>query len=322
KASQGDDLFVAPNPDFGATFTYYLKEDLKTREQTRAEREKDIAERGGDTPYPGWDALREEELEEDPAVVLTVRDADGDVVRHLTGPTAKGIHRVSWSLTYPSTDPWVQAREDEFFDMGNPEDGVLVEPGTYTVHLSTRVDGELTDSGKSQSFVVKPLHDGGTLPGASPSDAVAFRRQLAEMQRATGGAGRLLGDTSRRLEAIRQTLDRSTVDGSRLGDEVRAMSRRVADMQERLSGNVRRGMANDPGPVSISARLSVVSLGTDFSVHGPIATHRQSLAIAQERFEELKNELNRLIRTELPALERRLDAAGVPWTPGRAVPGG
>ncbi|MEM9065185.1 MAG: glycosyl hydrolase [Planctomycetota bacterium] len=322
KASQGDAFFVAPNPPFGATFTYYLKEDLKTRQQARTEREREIIEQGGDTPYPGWAALREEELEEDPAVMLTVRDASGEVVRHIAGPTTKGIHRVNWSLTYPSTDAWVETREENFFDMGDPEDGVLVEPGTYIVHLATRINGKLIDQGKSQSFEVKPLHAGGVLPGATPRDMVAFRRELAEMQRLASGARRALNETMRRIKAIRDTLDRSTVDDAGLGSEARAMARRVADLQERLSGNARRGMANDQGPVSISRRLSVVSLGTDFSVHGPTATHRQALAIAREQFAELKEDLDRLTRVELPALERRLDAAGLPWTPGRSVPGG
>ncbi|MEO1009286.1 MAG: glycosyl hydrolase [Planctomycetota bacterium] len=322
KASQGDAFFVAPNPPFGATFTYYLREPLETRKEIRTKRETKIAETGGDTPTPGWDALREEEQEEPPAVVLTVRDANGDVVRHITGPTQRGIHRVQWSLTYPSTDPWVADRgEDSVYAIGDPDDGVLVTPGTYTVHLSTRVDGELIDSGKSEQFEVVPLRKSGTLPGASPSDLVAFNRGIAEMQRSVAGARRVLQDTGRRLGAIRQTLDRSIVDDATLGDEVRLMARRVADMQERLSGNERRGLANDQGPVSISRRLSVAQFGTQYALHGPTPTHRESYDIARRTFADLKAELDRLVTRELPELERRLDEAGLPWTPGRAVPG-
>ena len=100
------------------------------------------------------------------------------------------------------------------------------------------------------------------------------------------------------------------------------MERRVADMQERLSGNPRRGMANDQGPVSISRRLSVVQLGTQYALHGPTPTHLESYEIAADAFGELKAELDQLVLEEIPALERRLETAGVPWTPGRGVPGG
>jgi hypothetical protein len=324
KASQGDAFFVAPNPPFGAVFTYYLKEPLQTRKETRTTKEKEIAKEGGDTPTPGWDALRAEEREEKPALVLTVRDAGGNVVRHLSGPTKKGIHRVPWSLTYPSTDPWRPADEDDdedIFSDRNKDDGVLVAPGTYTVHLAKRVDGKLIDSGKSQRFKVVPLREGGTLPGTSPQELIAFRRDYAEVQRSVGGARRVLQDTRQRLEAIRQTLDRSTIDGPALGNEVRALEDRVASMQERLSGNEQRDRANDQGPVSISRRLRVVQFGTSFSLYGPTATHREVYSIAKQEFAELKHELNQLVETGLPALERRLEEAGVPWTPGRGVPG-
>jgi photosystem II stability/assembly factor-like uncharacterized protein len=322
KASQGDAFFVAPNPPFGAAFTYYLRDPLTTRKDRRTEREREIAEAGGDTPTPGWDALREEELEEPPAVVLTVRDAAGEVVRRLTGPTERGLHRVSWSLTYPSTEPWEPERgEDNPYDPRDPDDGVLVAPGAYTVHLATRVDGTLIDSGLSQRFEVVPLREGGTLPGASPGDFVAFRTELAELRRSVSGARRVLNDTRERLRAIRESLDRSTVDDIALKDGVRALERRVADLQERLSGNERRSMANDQGPVSITRRVRVVSLGTDYSVHGPTAMHREQLAIATRAFDELRRELDELVEDQLPALERRAEAAGVPWTPGRPVPG-
>ncbi len=323
KASQGDSFYVADNPPFGATFTYYLKDPLQTRKQARTERESETAKAGGDTPTPGWDALREEELEEEPAVVLTVRDADGRVVRRLTGPATKGIHRVSWSLTYPSSAAWTPGEgpgEDPPV-VGAWDDGVPVAPGTYTVHLATRVDGKLTDAGKSQSFRVVPLREGGVLPGATPAESVAFKQQLAELQRAASGARSLLDETARRLGAIRATLDRSLVDAPDLSAEVRALERRVADMQERLSGNPRRGMANDQGPVSISRRLSVVELGTSYTTHGPTPTHLESFGIAARALAELKNELNELVRVRLPRVERRLDEAGLPWTPGRAVPG-
>ena len=91
KASQGHAFYVAPNPPFGAVFTYYLRDDMQTRKQARRESEKEIEKKGGDTPYPGWEELQKEDLEEDPAILITVRDASGDVVRRLTGPTTRGL---------------------------------------------------------------------------------------------------------------------------------------------------------------------------------------------------------------------------------------
>ena len=93
---------MAPNPPFGAVFTYYLAEDLTSLEEARREVEKPLAKDGKDTPYPGWEALEAERREEKPAILLTVRDGDGGVVRRLTGPARASI---AWRGTCATRRP-------------------------------------------------------------------------------------------------------------------------------------------------------------------------------------------------------------------------
>ena len=92
------------------------------------------------------------------------------------------------------------------------------------------------------------------------------------------------------------------------------------DLRRRLSGDNVRDNFGDPGPVSISRRINVASTGNLFSLHGPTATHRESAAIAERALAKVERELATLIEQDLRALERKLEAAGVPWTPGRVVP--
>ena len=98
--SQGTDYFAAPNPPFGATFTYYLRESPTTLKQARKEREKEAGE--NDVPFPGWDALEAERNEVADKVYVIVRDESGQVVGRVAGSTSKGMHRVTWNLRYPS----------------------------------------------------------------------------------------------------------------------------------------------------------------------------------------------------------------------------
>ena len=98
------------------------------------------------------------------------------------------------------------------------------------------------------------------------------------------------------------------------------MERDFLDLRERLAGDRQRRMMGDPGPVSVARRLNVAVSGTAQSTYGPTATHLQGLAIAREEFEQIRTLLDDLLEAALPALEQRLDAAGVPWTPGRGVP--
>jgi len=316
KASQGDAFFLAPNPPFGAVFTYHLRDTLESRKEARQKREKEIAERGGDTPYPGWDALRLEEQEPEPAILLTVRDADGQVVRHLTGPVKAGFHRVAWDLRFPNFKAWSPEEEDDFF----PDDGFLAAPGSYTVQLAKRVDGEVTELGEPVGFEVVPLPGETALPGASPEEAAAFWRQIGELQRAVTGAGAAIEETGRRLGAIHQALRSSTADVAELGLEAHQLQLRLDDLAQKLQGDRLKGRMGEPTAPAIARRLQVLMIGNRFSTQGPTPHHRDNYRWAVEALETLEQDLDQLIEVDLPAFEEKLEAAGVPWTPGRGAP--
>jgi hypothetical protein len=56
------------------------------------------------------------------------------------------------------------------------------------------------------------------------------------------------------------------------------------------------------------------------SDYGPTATHRRAFEIANEEFTALAPQIRQAIEVDLPALELRMEQAGVPWTPGRPLP--
>jgi hypothetical protein len=62
-----------------------------------------------------------------------------------------------------------------------------------------------------------------------------------------------------------------------------------------------------------------VAYGPNTSAYGPTDTQRESLRIAQDLYASISTELTRLIDREYRGLLDSLDAAGVPWTPGRGV---
>ncbi len=315
KASQGDAFFIAPNPPFGAVFTYYLKEGLKSGKEQRSEAEKKQAASGEDTPYPGWDAIRAEEIEEAPVIILTVSDNEGKVIRRIEGSVESGFHRVAWDLRYPLSSPWTaESGGDTYIAIPGP----LAAPGSYSVSLARRVNGELTELGDTQTFAVIQMREPG-LKGVSPEQMVAFTRQLDDLNRQVQGAASAIKDSLTETGAIKQTLLRSDAATS-LRDTVRALELELLDMQDHLNGNTARDLYGDPGPVSISQRLNVAMMGTFRSTYGPTPTHVRSLEITISDFSEVKARLQKMLDEDLPTLRKQLDAAKVPWTPGRGVP--
>ena len=316
KSSQGAGYFLAPNPPFGAIFTYYLPEKVRTRQEQRREREKPREAAGEDTPYPGWEALDAEAVEDAPAMVLTVTDVEGKTVRHIEGPVEAGFHRVAWDLRYPDVTPWVP--EDKREASRYEPVGVLAEPGTYTVSLARRIDGKLQDLNQSQTFKVNSIREP-TLPGSEQDVRVAFSRRADELRRAVSGSVSAIDELLIALKAIKEITMNSTANAS-LYEEANSLSQRAQQLRIRLAGSLARDMMGDSGQVAISQRIAAANRGSRSSAYGPTATHKRSLEIADEEFAEVGQTLHQLIDSEFGALRDRLDAAGVPWTPGRGVP--
>jgi photosystem II stability/assembly factor-like uncharacterized protein len=201
KASLGESFYLAENPPVGAVFTYYLREQRKTKRQQRQDAEKELAKQGKPVPYPTWDELRAEEVEETPELVVTIKDAEGNTVRRLSSPGAKGVNRIVWDLRYPPTAPVQQRQQGE--EEGSGPRGALAMPGTYSATLSEKVLGKETELAGPVSFTAKTLGVV-TLPAGDRNALVAFQRKVADLQRAVQGTLRVMDESKEKLALMKK----------------------------------------------------------------------------------------------------------------------
>ncbi len=318
KASQGAAYFTAPNPPFGAVFTYHLAEEIRGREKQRQEAEKPLVESGKDTPYPGWAEVEAERRESKPVVVLTVKDTAGSVVRRIESGAERGFHRVAWDLRLPPPQA-IGAPSGSGDEDGPKPRGVLAAPGTYTVSLAKQVDGTTTELAGPVPFEVARMRKG-ALPGAEPKDTAAFVARVAAASRATTAATQAVSQALKRVEALGTALERSRSGPDGLDSELHAIRRELYSIEEALVGNRARATIEDDGPHTIVRRVQVAQIGTAWSTYGPTPTHRRSLEIAEKEFSGVRERLNAILEQRLPLFEKRLEEAGAPWTPGRPVP--
>jgi photosystem II stability/assembly factor-like uncharacterized protein len=322
QASQGSSYFVAPNPPFGAVFTYYLAESLRSLEEERREREKQLEQEWKDTPAIGFDELERERRQSKPEMVLTIRDAAGEVVRTLTAPATKGFHRVAWDLTSPTSSA-IQTVSTEGRGgrprAGDPNSGFMAPPGTYSVTLSKKTDGMVTEVAGPESFEVVRVFEG-VLEGTPPADTAAFMREVAVLQRGVSAASQATAIGFKTIENLEKALARSTIDPGTLDSELEALKQKLYDLDGDLSGNRSRRAMGEPRVPTVSDRLRVASRTDGQSDYGPTATHRRALEIASQEFSRIEPRLRQLLEADLPALEEKMEEAGVPWTPGRPLP--
>jgi len=316
RSFQGDGYFSAPNPPAGAVFTYYLRDGLTTLEKQRQTRDEEIDKEGGTHSAPSWEELRAEAREDKPAVILTVRDEDGRVVRRIEGEVSKGIHRIHWDLRYPPADP---ARLEPV-STSNPfvssPIGPLAAPGTFSVSLATRVNDTWTELGSAQTFEARPLGIA-TLPAADLQALLAFERKTARLQRAVLGAGEALSEAQHRVALIKVALA-DTVDAKpALRSRTRSLELRLADLDIELNGDRVVARRSEPTAPSITDRVQNIVFGHWTSTAAPTQTHRHDYEVAADLFVPLLEALRTAIEVDLSQLEREAEAAGAPWTSGR-----
>ncbi len=316
---QGSDFFTAPNPPYGAVFTYYLRDEAKTAKGRREEREKELREEGEDVPFPGWEALRAERLEEEPEVVLTVTDGEGRVVRRLGGEDGAGFHRLAWDLRYDPPDPVSLEPPRKLPPWAGPPQGPLAPPGRYRVRLTRVVGGEEVPLGEPQELTVRALENW-TLPPADLASAQDFTHRTAELLRRAQGAREELERAEERVAFFQAAAQAAPGAGPDLLARIETLRRDLYAVRERLAGDPVREALSEPTVPSVAGRLFQVSFGHWSTRSGPTATHRRNLEIAEGDYAAVAAELKRLLESEIPALERSLEEAGAPWTPGRRLP--
>ena len=314
KGCLGETFYLAPNPLFGAVFTYYLKDGLKTGAEARREEEGKLVKDGKPVPFPGWDNLRKEENEEKPSIVMTIMDEAGQVVRRFPVSSGKGLHRIAWDLRYPAVDP-TEVEERPRDEWGWNPMGPLVVPGKFTAALAKKIDGVLTPLTEPRAFVVESLNLA-NLPEKDRTALLDFQKKAGELQRAMMGAGAAAEDALKNISFIKKALLDAPKADPKLAETARAIEKRLQDEVLVLFGDRTRQRRNEVAPPSLMDRVSA-----QLDATGPItATVRRGYEIAADGFEMLVEKMRATIEVDLKKLQSELEDAGAPWTPGRGVP--
>jgi len=189
-------------------------------------------------------------------------------------------------------------------------------PGTYKVSMNKRVDGVLTPLGPSQEFQV--IIEG--QERMAPADRIAlveFQQKVARLQRAVQGALDAANALTPRFVAIRRALLESPNAPENLMTDATALEKRKNEILRALRGDQVLRQRNMNLPPSINERVGSIVGSQRMSTSRPTQTQADQYAAAAQEFESTLAQLRQLIENDLARLERQMEAAGAPWTPGR-----
>ena len=316
KASQGESFYTAANPPYGVTFTYYLKEHVKSLKEQRQAAEKDVEKNKQPAKYPTGDELRAETEEEAPSVFLTVYDSAGNAIRQIDGANAPGMHRVAWDFHY--SEPALEEHHEEEDEGFNIPNSAVVLPGKYTVRLFQRVRGSSTEIGEAQSFEV--FADGvNKMNDADRQALLAFQQKIARLYGAVEASVKTANELKEHLKQVRAALKQTPGANAALLETADHLEQQTNDLLRELRGDVALRSRNENTLAAISERVQGVMQDTRFAIVKPTQTDVDAYQLAGEEFSTALGKLHQLVDADYVNLQKQMQAAGAPWTPG-AVP--
>lgn len=308
KGSQGDSHFVAPNPDFGAIISYYLKEVPSTQKKKRKTKEERI--KNDDIPFPGWKALEAETFEQEPQLLFVIRNNLGEVVRNIFIEAQSGINRTAWDLRYPNNYPIAL---NETKDSGTAEHlkGLLAPPGRYSVTMYLSHHGSVSQLDQAVEFNVKPLYNG-TLEGSSPETASAFWRSYEATARSASELDKSILKAEKKITALYKALMHSTVDPEIGLKKLDAVREQFNILKSDYYGNQAKPEIGEKNLPTVNDKIFAIYLSLERSTYGPTETNKTQIEIINTLLSKADNEL-RDIEKSLDSLKRLLKTSGGPY---------
>ncbi|MEM6376657.1 MAG: glycosyl hydrolase, partial [Bacteroidota bacterium] len=312
--SQGSAHYAAPNPAFGAVFTYYLSEGLETKASMRKKAEKEALKADKDIAFPSWDELEAERRQEQPKIWLTIKDQEGNVVRRMNGPSRKGMHRVAWDFRRNGKNGISLRRGSGNRWRGG---GFMALPGDYTLTISKEVDGKITQLTEPRAFKVERLYKG-ALPAQEEAKIDAFRVELEDFIQEMSAVNYMMNQSMNKVAAMQTALTRLDEDKPDMVSKLYDLKQELYKVDEAMNGNRSKGVIGERTKPTISSRMFVAYRGMG-TTYGPTENHKNSFAVAQKELKSVKAQLES-IAEEMKSFENSLQAAGAPWIEGQAMP--
>ncbi|MBI5008570.1 MAG: hypothetical protein HZB98_02740, partial [Bacteroidia bacterium] len=315
--NQGSMYYKAPNPEYGATFTYYIKEVPKTAKALREEKEKELFKKGDPIPQPSVEQLNEENREIKPYLIFTITDNNGNVVKNVYKSASKGINRVTWDFSYESIFPVTTNKFDPVPSGGRRGGGIMAMPGQYNVSMSMYAKGNITRLTEPQPFTCKPLNLA-TFTAKDIDSKYGWMKEAMELSRTIYGTLSYTNELRDKVNAAMQAIHQTPSASSELMKEAERINREIEDILFKFNGPTPKASREEIPPVEmpLSERLGEVAAGT-YGTTGDIPV------IAKEQMDILKSEFPAVLErvrkagSDLKELDKKLDQVKAPWTPGR-----
>jgi photosystem II stability/assembly factor-like uncharacterized protein len=306
KSMRGADFYFADNPEFGATFSYFINEDFKSLKAKRQSKEKQLRKDNKPLDYPSYSALKEEDFEQQSTLLFTVTDSEGNMIRRIKAPAKKGFNRIHWDLRYPGFDP---------INLNDKIDGGwFAVPGNYSVALSKVVNGVETSYGQSQNFEVVSL-DNRTFASSDRDDDLKFDKQVGRLYQTISGARKYLNELESRIKHVKVAVTETLGLTQNTLESTHNMQRELEEIKLLLNGNSVLAKRAKPTVTSVYGYISYLVWSRSESTSAVNGQQKLRFARASEGYAKVYLQIKKLADS-VALTEQQIAKADGSWLPG------
>jgi photosystem II stability/assembly factor-like uncharacterized protein len=323
--SAGQKMFTAKNPPYGAILSYYLKEALPPEPPKTAKEGKDAKEGEKKEAAAAEQKEKPESAEnKEGKAKISIYDKDGKLVREMDGPGKAGVNRTNWDLRWNS--PAVPTPEQleaaaAGFDFG-PR-GPLVEPGKYTIKIKAG----------SKEATQEVLVEDDPRMQMSSADRAARREaieQLYAMAKTADKDRKTIQGIQEGLKTARDEWkkDAGKPDAPKIPEDIQKAAEELQKKVDALAekyARERQGLGNagppfiwkpEPLPQQVQSLLRDL----DGFWAAPGGQQKEKLAELTPLVSEASTQVKKIAEEDLPALNKKMNDAGIPHIVSKTPP--
>ena len=302
---QGANLWSTTNPEVGATFSLYIKDEFKSLKSQRQAKEEELEKTKSNVTYPSFENLRKEKAEDKARVIFIVSDASGKEIRRLITDVNKGISRTTWNLRTENTSPV------ENGNYSNKNNGFLVVPGTYQVQAFMVNNGKIDTLTAKSSFDVKGLNNQ-TLLAQDPESLLKFRKELAEFNRKINASAKILEEQNEKISLLQTAITTYPNAPLNLLDKCVAIKSNVTEAKVLLYGDdIRRSHEFELLP-GLFERFNLVQYMVSDNTTGVTTNQQKQFILIQEQYSTIE-QLIKSVAEQISSLEENLKGKDLPY---------
>ena len=118
-------------------------------------------------------------------------------------------------------------------------------PGNYTVVLSKRIDGVVSQLSAETPFEISPMGRP-AIPPQIHADVLAFQQETGKLLRAVTGTQRSVEAAMTSIDAIKQAIGQWPTATEAMRNRTRELELQLTDLQEKLNGSRTRTSRSEP----------------------------------------------------------------------------